>query len=157
MVTIRPVRRQDVRPLIGLEVAPEDAAFVAPNAVTLAQAPYETGAHVFAICSNDTLVGLVAVVDNREYKYSGPDDDPQSAFLWRLMIAREHQRQGLGRAAMHKVFDWVREQGLPRLFTSVVDGNTAASRFYESLGFAFTGRSIDGEAEMRLELAQAKA
>jgi hypothetical protein len=81
MVTIRPVRRQDVRPLVGLEVASEDAAFIAPNAVTLAQAPYETGAHVFAICSNDTLVGLVAVVDNREYMYSGPDDDPHSALL----------------------------------------------------------------------------
>lgn len=50
MVTIRPVRRQDVRLLIGLEVAPKDAAFVAPDAVTLAQAPYEIGAHVLAIC-----------------------------------------------------------------------------------------------------------
>lgn len=152
MVTIQPVRRQDVRPLIGLEVAPEDEAFVAPNSVTLAEAPYETGAHVFAIWSDGTLVGLVAVVDNREYKFAGPDDDPHSAFLWRLMIARQHQRQGFGRAAMEKVFDWARAQGLPRVFTSVVDGNTSASRFYESLGFAFTGRSIEGEAEMHRQL-----
>ncbi len=99
------------------------------------------------------LVGLVAVVDNRDYEYLGPEDDPQSAFLWRLMIAREHQRQGFGRAAMHQVFDWVRAQGLPQVFTSIVDGNTAASRFYESLGFAFTGRSIEGEAEMHLKFS----
>ncbi len=93
MVTIQPVRRQDVRALIALEVATEDAAHVAPNVVTLAQAPYETGAHVFAIWSNDTLVELVAVVDNRDYHFAEPEDDPNSAFLWRLMIAREHQRQ----------------------------------------------------------------
>ncbi len=38
------------------------------------------------------------------------------------------------------------------MFTSVIDGNTAASRLYESLGFAFTGRSIEGEEEMHREL-----
>ena len=65
MVTIRPVRREDVRPLIALTVAPEDATFVAPNAVTLAEAPYETGAHVFALWSADRLVGLAALVATR--------------------------------------------------------------------------------------------
>ena len=148
MVTIRPVRREDVRPLIALTVAPEDATFVAPNAVTLAEAPYETGAHVFAIWADDRLVGLAALVDNRDYSYLEPDDDPNSAFLWRLMVGSDHQRQGIGHAAMHQVFDWARARALPRLFTSVVAGNTAASRFYESLGFALTGRDIDGEAEM---------
>jgi RimJ/RimL family protein N-acetyltransferase len=52
------------------------------------------------------------------------------------MIAREHQRQGFGRAAMFEMIDWVRELGLPRMITSVVDGNTAAFRFYKGFGFA---------------------
>jgi hypothetical protein len=54
---------------------------------------------------------------------------------------------------MLKMFDWVRMRGLPRVFTSVVEGNLGASRFYGSLGFAFSGRFFDGEAEMLLQLA----
>lgn len=152
MVTLQFVRREDVRPLIGLEVAPEQSAFVAPNAVTLAEAPYETGSQVFAIWSNETRVGLLALVDMRDHTFLEPGDDPNSAYLWRLMIAKDHQGQGHGRAAMLKMLDWVRMRGLPRVYTSVVEGNSAALRFYESLGFASSGRFFDGEAELFLDL-----
>lgn len=153
-VVLQPVRRQDVRPLIKLEVAPEQAGFVAPNAVTLAQAPYETGAYVFAIRAKEELVGLVAVVDNREYEFGEPGDDPNSAFLWRLMIGKNYQGQGFGRSAMLEVFNWVDRRGLPKIFTSVVKGNLVATRFYQSLGFALTGRMLENEAEMHLQLNQ---
>lgn len=147
-----PVGRDDVRPLIALNVAPEQAMFVAPNAVTLAEAPYETGAHVFGIWSDDTRVGLLAVVDNRDYAFGGPDDDPNSAFLWRLMVAAGYQGRGHGRAALRAMFDWVRARGLSRVFTSVEPGNAGAIVLYQSLGFAMTGRVIEGELEMHLDL-----
>ncbi|MCU0831455.1 MAG: GNAT family N-acetyltransferase [Rhizobiaceae bacterium] len=147
-VTLRPVQREDVRPLLAMEVAEDQKAFVASNALTLSQAPYETGAHVFGIWHGETRVGLLAAVDNRDYKFGGPGDDPNSAFLWRLLIAREHQGRGFGRAALLDLFEWARSRGLPRIFTSVVPGNAAAAGLYQSLGFAFTGRVIEDEAEM---------
>lgn len=78
---------------------------MAANAVILAEAQYETGAHVFAIESGATRVSSVAVVDNSEFKFAGAGDDPRSAFLWRWLIARQYQRQGFGRAAALEMFD----------------------------------------------------
>jgi diamine N-acetyltransferase len=153
MVELRPVRREDVRPLLNMKVAAAQASFVAPNATTLAQAPYETGAHVFGIWDGSTLVGLLAAVDNRDYAFGEPGDDPNSAFLWRLLISEEHQGRGHGRAALRKMFEWTRARGLPRVFTSVVPGNTAAAGLYQSLGFVLTGRIIDDEEEMMADLA----
>ena len=149
---LRPVRREDVRPLLAMQVSPDQAHYVAPNSVTLSQAPYETGAHVFGIWNDVTLVGLLAMVDNRDYKYAEPGDDPNSAYMWRLLIDRKHQRCGYGRAAIMEMCQWVRARGLPRIFTSVVIGNSAAASLYASLGFIDTGRVIDGEDEMCLQL-----
>ncbi|NJR13253.1 MAG: GNAT family N-acetyltransferase [Phyllobacteriaceae bacterium] len=149
---LRPVRREDVRKLTAMEIAPDQISFVAPNAITLAQAPYETGAFVFAIWHGDQMVGLLAMVDNREYQYAGPGDEPNSAFMWRLMIDRNHQGKGHGRAALVEMTNWVRSRGLNQVFTSVVPGNAVATRFYQSFGFALTGRLLEDEAEMRLDL-----
>jgi diamine N-acetyltransferase len=149
---LRPVRREDVRKLAAMEIAPDQVGFVAPNVMTLAQAPYETGAHVFAVWQGEDMVGLLAMVDNREYQHGEVGDDPNSAFMWRLMIDRKHQGKGHGRAVLLEMADWVRSRGLARIFTSVVPGNAVATRFYESAGFVPTGRFLDGEAEMRLDL-----
>ena len=149
---LRPVRREDVRPLLALQVAPEQANYVAPNSVTLSQAPYETGAHVFGVWNDQILVGLLAVVDNRDYQYAEHGDDPNSAYMWRLLIDRKHQGRGYGRAAIMEMCQWVRARGLPRIFTSVVIGNLPAASLYASVGFVDTGRVIDVEKEMCLQL-----
>ena len=44
-----PVRRADVGPLCRMAVRADQDGFVAPNAVSLAQQPYKTGAHPFVI------------------------------------------------------------------------------------------------------------
>lgn len=151
-VTLRPVTRDDLSPLFKLKVAPDQQDFVAPNEYSLAQVHYETGATPFVIWSDDTRVGFCQVIDMRKHAHREPEDDADALFLWRLMIGRDHQGQGHGRAAMTQLFDMAKQAGHNAFETSVVVENTAATAFYLSLGFALTGRIVDGEAQLRRTL-----
>ncbi len=101
-LTRRRVGREDVNPLIRLDVHEAQRGLVAPNAVTLAQAAYEPGAHVWGLWDGAVPVGLIAMVDPREGLLD-EGDDPEGAFLWRLMIGAAHQGRGNGRAALGEV------------------------------------------------------
>ena len=144
-ITLRPVTRDDLRTLFKLKVNPEQADFVAPNEITLAQAPYETGAEVFALWNQQTLVGMMATIDMPAHAFRMDGDDAESLYLWRLMIGSDHQGKGFGRSAMEAIMDHATKGGFPRMSLSVVPGNAAAIRLYESVGFQNSGRLIDGE------------
>ena len=151
-VTLRPVGRDDVGPLHRLTVADHQARFVAPNAVTLAQAPFEGGSSVFVILADAERVVLLAAIDMRAHDHREVWDDPDSLYLWRLMIGAAHQRQGHGRAAMARFLDLGRALGLPRASLSVVEANADGRAFYEALGFVDTGRVEEGERSFTREL-----
>lgn len=74
-------------------------------------------------------------------------------YLWRLLVDRMHQRRGIGTAVIGEVVRELRDRGVPRLFTSYVDGSGTPRPFYERLGFVPTGRVIDDEIELVLELS----
>jgi len=151
-VTLRPVNRDDINPLSKLTVAPDQAGFVAPNEYSLAQVHYETGATPYVIWNDAERVGFCQVIDMRQHKYCEPEDDPKALYLWRLMIGSAHQGKGYGQAAMRLMMQRGRDAGHTAFETSAVQSNTAAIRFYEALGFVQTGRIVDGEAQLRLEL-----
>lgn len=151
-VRITPVTRDDVRHLFRIEVAPDQSDFVGSNAHSLAQAAYEPGAYPFVIWKDDLRVGLVLVVDLREAPDTEPGDDPTGAYLWRLLVGQDHQRQGHGRGAMLALMDWAKARGNTSMALGVVTENNAAIAFYESLGFVATGRVVEGEVELRRAL-----
>jgi diamine N-acetyltransferase len=72
-------------------------------------------------------------------------EDPDF-FLWRLMIDKAHQGKGFGRAAVEALIEHVRTRpGARRLLVSHVQGADRLPRFYQSLGFVYTGSEADGE------------
>ena len=79
-------------------------------------------------------------------------DDPEGAFLWRLMIGGAHQGRGLGAAALREVDAQARAWALPRVVTSVVIRADSALPFYLRHGFRGTGRVWD-----EIELTRAVA
>ena len=143
MVELREVTRENVTPVCKLKLAPGQETFVAPTAVTLAQAQFDDKAIVRAIYSNDEVVGLVAVAF---------DEDDYGWYLWRLMIDADHQRRGYGGAAVELALGLVREQGASEILTSYVPGEGAPVGFYEKLGFEETGQEVEGERIMRRAL-----
>jgi diamine N-acetyltransferase len=69
------------------------------------------------------------------------------------MIDRSHQGKGYGRAAVEALVEHVRTRpGAQRLLVSHVKGADRLSRFYQSLGFRYTGVEDSGELVMERAL-----
>lgn len=138
-VTVRPVTRADLGALFDLKTTPEQRAFVASNEITLAEAPYNAGSYVFTISADGIPVGLIALIDMTEHDNVESEDEPTSAFIWRLLVGADHQRKGYGKAALEWSIDWARERGRPRVSIEVEPGNASAMKLYTDLGFQPTG------------------
>ncbi|MEO0682700.1 MAG: GNAT family N-acetyltransferase [Pseudomonadota bacterium] len=147
MISLRPVRHRDVRPLGRLSVAPDQQDLVSPNLATLAEAPFVAGSHVWGLWSAGARVGLLAMVHDRAAA-PAPDLDGNAAYLWRLMIDARRQGRGFGAAAVRSAMAIARGWGAAGLSAHVADAPHAALDFYRGLGFAPTGRAI-GEGDAR--------
>lgn len=141
---MREITADTVRAICALEVRPEQRGYVAPNAVSIAQAHFQPRAWFRAIYAGDDPVGFVML-----------DEDPEQGkyFLWRFMIAGEHQGQGYGRAALDLVVDHVRGRpGATELLSSYVPGEHGPRAFYLAYGFEETGEVEGTEVVIRLPL-----
>jgi diamine N-acetyltransferase len=147
-VTLREISSETVLQVVRLSVAESQKGFVAPNAVSLAQALFAPEAWYRAIYHGDELAGFVMLED--ESLRSPPPEDPKVC-VWRFMVDAGFQGRGIGAAALRQVIGHVRAK---RLFASLelsyVPGPGCAEPFYLSLGFRHTGR-VDGN-EVVLEL-----
>ena len=147
-VTLREINADTVRAICDLRVTDEQQRFVAPNAVSIAQAYFTEQAWFRAVYSGDEPVGFVMLY---------LDDDAPEYFVWRFMIDQHHQGRGYGTAAMRLVIDHVRRIAKSNaenteLLISFVPAPGSPQEFYESLGFELTGEENAGELVMRLLL-----
>ena len=143
-VTLREVNSETVRDVCKLAVADKQCKFVAPNAVSIAQAHFSDHAWFRAIYADDTLVGFLMLEDQPE---------KSEYYLWRFMIDARWQSMGFGRRALELLIDHVRTRpNATELLTSVLQAPGGPQRFYEKLGFELTGEYEEGEAIMRLAL-----
>jgi diamine N-acetyltransferase len=144
LVELREVTKETVRDVSILQVAPDQRGFVAPNAVSFAEAMFEPKAWFRAVVADDTPVGFVML--------SIDPDEPQY-YLWRFMIDARYQGRGFGRAALDLVIGHVRT--LPRateLLVSWVPGPGGPEDFYLGRGFEPTGEVDEDEVVGRLRL-----
>ena len=95
--------------MIRLSVAEDQKGFVAPNAVSLAQALFAPEAWYRAIHHSDELVGFVMLED--ESLRSPPPEAPKVS-VWRFMIDARFQGRGIGAAALRQVIEHVRAKRL---------------------------------------------
>ena len=153
MLDARKIDRDTVLSLIKLRVLPEQEKNVAPNAVSIAQASVEPGATIFGLWDGDTPVGLLSFIDVARSRPCQEDgDDPDSIYVWRLMIDKDHQGRGYGRAAMELVENHARALGRASVALSSEPDGLSAVPFYERLGYSLTGRVMDGEVELKKAL-----
>ena len=145
MIHLREIDTGNLREILHLKVAPEQERFVAPNAVSIAQAYfYRDSAWFRGSYDGDTPVGFVMLEDK---------PDVGSYTLWRFMIDARHQRKGYGCQALELIFAHVKGRpGAKELMTSCVDAPGGPGPFYEGLGFAYTGELDEGERVMRRPL-----
>jgi diamine N-acetyltransferase len=141
-VELREVTGETVRDICRLKTTPEQEAFVAPNAVSIAEAYFEPKAWFRAIYTDGAPVGFVMLHDDRER---------QRYYLWRLLIdattsaaarARQRSSWSCGSADPSRRDRADRELGRGRRAWGLLPG----------LGFVLTGEVDDGEVVARLPL-----
>ncbi|MEM9138936.1 MAG: GNAT family N-acetyltransferase, partial [Pseudomonadota bacterium] len=72
--------------------------------------------------------------------------------LWRLMVDGRYQGQGIGGQAMEFAARISRAWGYGAVTLGVADDPRSARPFYERHGYRMTGRIVDTDLEMRLDL-----
>ena len=145
VVELREVTAESVRAFCALQVAPDQRRFVAPNAVSFAEAMYQPKAWFRGVYADDVPVGFVMLYD---------DPEKPEYHLWRFMIDGRFQGRGYGRAAIERLVEHVRTRpGATELKVSWVPADGGPAPFYRSLGFEPTGEEDDGEVVARLVLA----
>lgn len=143
------ITRANLDEVLKLDAA-DGGRQVAPNVRSMAQAAVYAEAWPRAVAHDGVIVGFVMLNDP---SLTAEPEEPDYA-IWRLMIDKSRQGEGLGAAAVRAVIAHLRANrpDAHELFLSYVDGVAAAERFYRSLGFAPTGEVDDGEVVMRLPL-----
>ena len=129
-VTLREITSDSVRTICHLSVRDEQQKFVAPNAMSIAQAYFSEYAWFRAIYADNTPIGFVML-----------EDKPEEAeyYLWRFMIDARYQGLGFGRRALLLVIDRIRTRSnATELLTSVVRAEGSPQDFYKKLGFKLT-------------------
>ncbi len=143
-VSLREVTAETVRVICRLDVDETQKHFVAPNSVSIAEAYFEPKAWFRAIYADETPVGFLMLYDN-------PDEEVY--FLWRYMIDARFQKMGFGKMAMDLLLEYVSARpGAKELRLSCHPGEDGPEPFYRRYGFNLTGKMLDNEAEMRIEL-----
>lgn len=143
-VSLRVLTEETLRPILSLsrQMMPGQERMVAPNAVSIAQAHFNSKAWFRGIYADDTAVGFVMLYD---------DKDKPEYFLWRLMISGPHQGKGYGRQAMLKLIEYVKGRpSATELKASYVPIPGGPWPFYQSLGFEPTGEMDGDEVVIRL-------
>jgi diamine N-acetyltransferase len=145
------ITADDVARWAALATHYSEQRFVAPMPITFMDALFpELFEGVLAV---PWMRGVVADGDPVAFVMTSETHGHQEGhYLWRMLVDRTHQRRGIGRRALVLVFDHLRERGVPRLFTSCGQGVGTPQPFYESLGFRPTGRLLDDEVELVIDL-----
>lgn len=144
IVSLRPVIDANLRAVLNLKVNEAQNGFVAPNAISLAEAALEPKAWYRAIYADEAPVGFVMMYE---------DTEKPTYYLWRYMIDANHQGHGYGYQALQLVIERVKRRPQASEMTlSYVPGEGSPQPFYQKLGFVDTGEVHDGENVMRLEL-----
>lgn len=153
-VTLELITAETVRAITDLSVTPAQQAFVASNAVSIAEAHFNPGGWFRAVYAARFPVGFVMLFDPTVPGAIATDPvEPTDMVLWRLMIDHRYQRQGFGRLTLDAVRCHIAALGgFRRLLSSFVPGPDGPERFYQSYGFVKTGRYWDEGTEAEIAL-----
>jgi diamine N-acetyltransferase len=152
-VALVEITKDSLRDFLRLKVAPAQEGFVAPNAVSIAQAHFHPEAWFRGIAAGGVAVGFAMLEDWRQCPESAPEDWWREPYvgLWRFMIDARFQSLGFGAQAMRLLIAHARRlSGTKAMLLSFVPGEGSPEGFYRRFGFLPTGEVSEGEHVMRL-------
>lgn len=142
-ITLQEITKDNWRQACKLKLKDGQEHFVAPNWYSIIEGILD-GFTTRAIYEGETMVGFLMY---------GYDADENQYWIIRLMVDREHQGKGYGRAAMHAAMDALKVlPGCDAIHISFEPENVVARKLYASLGFEDTGRIEHGETVYCLKI-----
>lgn len=149
MITLEPLSEKNIAAVTKLEVAFDQAGFVAPNVFSIAESKAFGYLVPRVLCRNRKAIGFALY---------GQDPKTERYYIVRLMIGASFQGQGFGREAVRLLVAEIQARnGRPcGVYLSIVPGNTRAIALYEGLGFEATGEVDDGEVVYHLDVSKAR-
>ncbi|MEZ4531901.1 MAG: GNAT family N-acetyltransferase [Thermomicrobiales bacterium] len=145
MIVLIPITIQNWETAASLDVDEHQRAFVRSNAWSIAESLYHPELVPLGIYRGGTMVGFVM--------YGTAEQDGQ-VWLFRLMIDKRYQGQGLGKEALQRVIRRMRDEGYTEVDVGWHPENSVAERLYLNQGFEPTGIADWGEKTARLDLTQ---
>ena len=141
LVTLSRIARENFDDVIDLELEPSQERNLPSNVYSIAEASLSETFHPRAICLDGSVVGFVM------YQFGEVGDfDEEECTIWRFMIDRSRQNQGIGKVAMSLVLDEIRSHNRCKLVDIYYDPkNTAAKKVYARYGFKEVGHRDDGD------------
>ena len=118
--------------------------FVTGNAYSMLQAHFEEGWEIRAVEEAGELVGFTMFgLSSEEGFYE----------ICRLMIDRKFQNRGLGRKALMLIIEEMKKSySLSEIYISAEPENERGLHLYRSLGFKDTGRILEGEVLLKMDI-----
>ncbi|MGE4000467.1 MAG: GNAT family N-acetyltransferase [Planctomycetaceae bacterium] len=138
-LTLRDVTRQNWVDCIRLSLHDYQLGYVAGNAATIAESKFKPHYHLRAIYNAEQLVGMLA------YCHETDPEDIELYWIFRLMIDKDHQRNGYATKAMKLAMLEIAQLGGKRIRTMHKPQNTVAAALYGQLGFHIIGALDDGD------------
>ncbi|MFR1709793.1 MAG: GNAT family N-acetyltransferase [Clostridium sp.] len=143
-ISFKEINNDNWRECIKLSVEENQKGFVASNAYSILESKFEEGCYPLAIYDGETMVGFLMY---------NLDSEDNSWWMCRLMMDKNHQGKGYGRASILKLLKLLKEdQGSIKVYTSFEPENNVAEKLYESVGFRKTGQVMWGEVVMETQL-----
>lgn len=135
MIRLEPVNEENWR--TNLQVTEAQKHYVANSTTLLARAYAYRSSRSFAflVCDGETPVGMCLYHDC---------DELEAYDFSQLFIDARYQGRGYGQAATELVLEQMRQDGkYSKVVLCYIEGNEAARRLYEKLGFRETDRDED--------------
>ena len=143
MIVLIPITVQNWESAASLELEPHQVDFVRSNAWSIAESLYHPELKPFGIYRGGTMVGFLMY--GKSYR-------SERTWLYRLMIDKTYQGQGLGTQAMESLIRRMRDEGYNEISVGYDPENHVAERLYAKFGFRPTGMAEWGEKTAQLLL-----
>lgn len=129
-----PVCPENRKEIEALQLFPEQSGFIESVAECMAEADELNQWKPVGIYDNDILIGFSM------YGYFSEPRPQGRLWLDRLLIDKNHQGKGYGKAAVLALLDKLhREYGQSKVYLSVYENNKTAIALYTQAGFYFNG------------------
>ncbi|WMT45447.1 MAG: GNAT family N-acetyltransferase [Cuniculiplasma divulgatum] len=86
-----------------------------------------TGHHIMHILNNDGVVGNIW--------FEIRSKSVREAYLWDIIIFKEHRGKGYGRQSMNELESFVKKEGVKQISLNVFPYNTVARNLYQTSGY----------------------